>query len=199
MEDDFRFHDHRPARPVRRGSRNPEVARFVTDGIPQMLFTIIAGAVFLLSGGFFVVAPMNTISRFFANSEEGIGDWTSTAFVASTGLCGMLIGALVLVVGMARGEWLTIDRLHGIATKQTAILCFRRMATGSLGDYTGVSVFAISTTWRERASLGNGDLFEVVLTGPNDKRFPLGRVTLSYDLAREFAQEVASYLGLPLH
>ena len=72
------------------------------------------------------------------------------------------------------------------------MLCFRRFATAKLADFTEVSIFPIPIT------LFVPERFEVALTGPDERRFSLGQVTLSYELAREFGEEVATFLGLPL-
>ena len=80
-----------------------------------------------------------------------------------------------------------------LVTKRTGILGIHRFAKASLSEFSEVSIFPVTDKWQSR------DDFDIALTGPNDKRFAIGRVTLSYGLAREFGQEVATFLGLRLH
>ena len=75
---------------------------------------------------------------------------------------------------------------------KTGVLSFRQVANESLDKFTEVSIFPISNRWCG-LTLPSDTLFEVTLTGPNDNRFPIGRVTRSADLAREFGREVATF------
>lgn len=108
------------------------------------------------------------------------------------GLGHSIVGFCMIRWTLVSPEWLVVDRKHGLLTKQTGVLGFRRFANASLPEFSEVSIFPVTNKWQSR------DDFDIALTGPHDKRFLVGRVTMSYDLACEFGQGVATFLRLPL-
>ena len=177
-------------RPMRKKSRNPDCACFGPSGV--VFFGLPFGLVFTATGalcayGAIAIFLSEVVDRYF-----DFGFWFGLLGITAIGLGHATGGLGILYVILLRQEWLTIDRKQGVARKQTGVLCFRRFATATLAEFTEISIFPIPITWFAR------DRFEIALTGPNERRFPLGEVTLSYDLAREFGEEVATFLGLPL-
>lgn len=187
-----------PERPTRKRSRDPERARFVTGGIPRLFFFLFGlpffcgGLACLFLVGWLVLGP----------SEPPIESiWNRTIGVIAATLIGVAHtagGFLILRGAVCTPEWLTIDRRQRCVRKQTGILCFRRMEQAPLDGFTEVAIFPISSRWSDWFGQHAHELFEVALTGPPNNRFAIGRVTLSYSLAREFAGEVATFLGLPI-
>lgn len=99
-------------------------------------------------------------------------------------------------VGFCTTEKVTIDRERGIVTKQSGVLCFRRVTNAPLGNLSEVSLLRCGTD--QAADRKEEIVFDVALTGSQVPPFILGRVTFSAELAREFGQEVATFLSLPL-
>ena len=178
-----------PVRPKRLRSSQPECLRYCVGGMARTLGGLVIGLVFTASGVFGVVAIVSQLLN-SADADywgRGLGFLGSLLFVG--------VGCLSWYIGFCTPEWMSFDRSQGVVTKQIGVLYFRRMTRVSLLDYSEISIFPISNDWK-RLTLPSD--FEVALTGPNERRFPLGQVTLSYDLAREFGEEVATFLGLPL-
>ncbi len=180
-----------PSRPARKRSRNPDCAFFRSPGIWGWFFILPFGLIFTLTGTlalYVAVRSIPMVVESYSDWRFWIGIFGITIIGVGHAACGLAILHSVFF----GPEWLTIARQQGVARKQSGVLCFRRKATAMLKDFTEVSIFPMVEKWFER------DSFEVALTGPQDKRFPIGRVTLSYDLAREFGKEVATFLGLPI-
>lgn len=89
-----------------------------------------------------------------------------------------------------------IDRECRIVTKQSGVLCFRRVTNVPLGNFTEVSLLRCGTN--QAADLKDEIVFDVALTGSQVTPFIVGRVTFSAELAREVGREVATFLSLPL-
>ena len=189
-----------PERPKRQRSQDPNCARYVRGGIAQAAFAFLIGLVCFCGGVFvltmFVAGSVGLMK--FETELSGLKWCLAIVFCMTIGVGHTAIGFLMLNAAVRSSEWIAIDRLHGSVRRQKGLLFFRKVTNESLDQFTEVSIFPISATWRD-SILAHGDpVFEVALTSPCDTRFPIGRVTLSYDLAREFGQEVATFLGLPL-
>lgn len=189
-----------PVRPKRRRSRDPNCARYVSGGMVQAIFAFLLGLVCFCGGMFvltIVVAGSLDLMK-FETELSGLKWCLAVAFAMTIGVAHTFGGFLMLNAAFRSSEWIALDRLHGSAWRQRGVLFFRKTANESLDKFTEVSICPISATWRDSILAPCNPLFEVALTSPRDIRFPVGRVTLSYDLAREFAQEVATFLGLPI-
>ncbi len=189
-----------PERPKRQRSRDPNCARYVSGGIAQAVFAFLIGLA-CFSGGLFVltifVAGSVGLMR-FETELSGLKWCLAIALAMTIGVGHTAWGFLMLNAAFRSSEWIALDRFHGSARRQKGVLFFRKIANESLAKFTEVSIFPISATWRDSILAHCDPMFEVALTSPRDTRFPVGRVTLSYGLAREFGQEVATFLGLPL-
>jgi hypothetical protein len=189
-----------PERPKRQRSRDPNCARYVSGGI------VLAVIVFLLGltcfcGGLFVLTIFfaGLVGLFKLDAELSGLKWILAMMtLMAIGLAHVVGGFLIVNQAFRSPEWIALDRLHGSVRRQKGVLFFRKIANESLDKFTEVSIFPISATWRDSISAYCDPMFEVALTGPNEIRFPIGRVTLSYDLAREYGREVAKFLNLPL-
>lgn len=184
--------DPTPVRPKRLRSSQPECLRYCVGGMARTLGGLVIGLVFTASGVFGVVAIVSQLLN-SADADywgRGLGFLGSLLFVG--------VGCLSWYIGFCTPEWISFDRTQGVVTKQIGVLYFRRLNKGPLCDFTEVSVRPIRYGASGTADLRADILFEVELTGPRDQRFQIGRVSLSYDLACEFGQEVATFLGLPL-
>ena len=175
-----------PERPKRLRSSQPECLRYCIGGSARIVAGLLIGLIFVSIGTLCVVA---IVGKLFQSAET---DFLGRCLGFLLGLVFMGVGWLSWYVGFCTPEWMTLDRGQRTATKQVGVLYFRRMTCVSLLDFTEVSIFPSPN------ELSAGERFEVALTGPGERRFSLGDVTLSYDLAREFGEEVATFLGLPL-
>ena len=180
-----------PERPVRKRSRNPDCVGYRPSEVWKLLIVFPFGLVFTLTGTLGLCAAANCLLMIAENYSD-YRYWLGILGVAVIGIGHAAAGLGMLYFVFLCPEWLSIDRKLGVARKQIGVLCFRRFATAKLADFTEVSIFPIPIT------LFVPERFEVALTGPDERRFSLGQVTLSYDLAREFGEEVATFLGLPL-
>ena len=178
--------DEVPERPTRVESDEPDCLEYVNGGFSRWLFSLFG--ILLFGGGILCLVTVCGGLR-TDDSPLGVGAIVS---LLSLGIVHAGVGGSILWYAFGTAEWVRIDRCQNSVSKQTGVLCFRRFANGSICDFSEVSIFPVHYKWQRRED------FDVALTGPNDKRFPLGRVTLSYDLAREFAQEVGTFLSLPV-
>ena len=183
-----------PERPKRQRSRDPGCARYVSGGVAHFLGGSLFGLPFFC-GGLLCLATL--IAGLLGLSGPLPDNTLANRIIGCLGM--LLIGSAHAIVGFlmirwafVSPEWLVIDREHGVLTKQTGVLGFRRFAKPSLSDFSDVSIFPVTSKWTVREN------FDVALLGPNDIRFSIGRVTLSADLAREYGREVATFLNLPL-
>lgn len=189
-----------PERPKRQRSRDPDCARYVSGGVARIVVGGLFGLPFFC-GGILCLATFVAVLLGFAEDQpdfSGVKWFIGMLAFVTLGLAHTTVGFLMLRGAVCSPEWIVIDRLHGWVRRQTGVLFFRRVANESLDKFTEVSIFPISATWRDNIFSNSTTLFEVALTGPTGIRFPIGRVTLSADLAREFGREVATFLNLPL-
>ena len=176
--------DEVPERPTRKDSDDPDCVLFVTGGYSR-LFLCVFGLPFTFGG---LLALVTTVREF-----QGSLVTAGVVSLLALGIAHTSVGCGILWVAFCSSEWIRFDRLHGLVTKRTGIRGLHRFSKASLSDFSEVSILPVANKWQSR------DDFDIALTGPDYKHFPIGRVTLSYGLAREFGQEVATFLGLPLH
>ena len=181
-----------PERPVRKRSRNPDCVGYRPSEVWKLFIVLPFGLVFASTGALCLYGTVTIVLSEVVDRYLDFGFWFGLLGITTIGVGHATAGLGMLYFVFWCPEWLSIDRKLGVVRKQIGVLGFRRFATAKLADFTEVSIFPIPITWFAR------DRFEVALTGPNERRFPLGDVTLSYDLAREFGEEVATFLGLPL-
>lgn len=184
-----------PERPHRKRTRNPDCARYVSGGVAHFLGGLLFGLPFFCGG---LLCLVTLVAGLLGLSgplpENTFANWVIGSLgMLVIGLAHSTVGFLLIRWAVISPEWLAIDREHRLLTKQTGVFGFRRFAKASLSEFSEVSIFPVTNKWQCR------DDFDVALTGPHDQRFPIGRVTMSYDLAREFSQELATFLHLPLH
>lgn len=197
-------HDDTPERPRRKRTRNPDCVRYVSSGILRFVFGVLCSLT-LICGGLVCLAPLLTFlgeSNFSAVSStvdesnrivDGPPIWR-----LGIGIGLLVVSLMLLHLAACSAEWTTLDRGKGIMTRQTGLFYCRHITEEPLERFNEVSIFPISGKWRGM-TLPSDTVFEVALTGAQDKRCLIGRVTLSHDLAREVAQEVATFLSLPIH
>lgn len=198
-------HDDTPERPRRRRTRNPDCVSYVTSGLVRFVFGVLCSLT-LICGGLVCLAPLlrsflgeanfvavpSTVDE-SSRMVDGPPIWR-----LGVGIGLLVVSLMLLHLSACSPEWTTLDRGIGIVTRQTGLFCYRRIIQDSLARFDEVSIFPISRKWRGM-TLPSDTVFEIALTGPQDRRCPIGRVTLSHELAREVAQEVATFLSLPIH
>lgn len=198
-------HDDTPERPRRRRTRNSDRVSYVTSGILRFVFGVLCSLT-LICGGIVCLVPLlrsflgeSTVAAMPSTVDESIRIVDGPpVWRLGIGVGLLAVSLMLLHLAACSPEWTTLDRGIGIVRRQTGMFCYRRIIQDSLERFNEVSIFPISRKWRG-ITLPSDTVFEIVLTGPQDSRCLIGRVTLSHDLAREVAQEVAAFLSLSVH
>src|SRR5437773_867094 len=119
-----------PERPYRKWTRNPDYALYVSGGVAHFLGGLIFGIPFFCGG---VLCLATVVAGLLGLTEPrpdaSLANWVIGGLgVLVIGLGHSIVGFLLIRWAVCSPEWTTFDRIHGLLTKQTGVLCFRRFA-----------------------------------------------------------------------